>query len=238
VLCCHGMSQNREQMTPWAESLCRDGFNVLLFDFRAVGESEGERATGGYLEAQDVIGAVRYAAARPDCAGLRIGALGFSMGGSSSILAAAEEPRIQAIVSHAAFATLNSAISARCRYHFGPLGPIVAWGFRWAGRGHFHAQPAEIVPLRAASALGHRPLMLLHGDSDPIVPLQNAYDLFGAAGEPRFIHVIPGGDHEPDHAHTVETHARVLEFFRTYLGQRSPAAAGARDHGLVGQPGA
>ena len=220
VLCCHGMSQTRVQMLEWSESLWKAGFHVLLFDFRAVGDSEGHRATGGFLETQDVIGAVQYLSSRPDCAGLRLGALGFSMGGSSSILAAAEEPRIQAVVTHAAYATLDSAIAARCRFHFGLLAPIVEFGFRWFGRKHFHAQPAEIVPLRVVADLAPRPLFVLHGEKDPIVPPQNAYELYAAAGEPRFIHLIKDGDHEPDHAHTEAIHAEVVEFFRKYL---SPA---------------
>lgn len=217
VFCCHGMSQNRDQMLAWAESLWNNGFHVLLFDFRAVGESEGHRATGGFLEAEDLLGAVEYLSSRPDCVGLELGALGFSMGGSSAILAAAQEPRIRAVVTHAAYATLDSAIAARCRFHFGPLAPIVEWGFKRFGRKHFHAQPAEIVPLRVVSCLTPRPLLVLHGEKDPIVPPWNAYQLYASAGEPRFLRLLKDGDHEPDHAHTEEVHAEVVAFFRKYL---------------------
>jgi len=217
ILCCHGMSQTREQMLPWTLSLVRAGFHVLLFDFRAVGESEGHRATGGFMETQDVLGAVEYLSSRADCAGLQIGALGFSMGGSSSILAAAEEPRIRAVATHAAYATLNSAIAARCKFHFGPLSPIVVFGFKWFGRKHFHVQPGEIVPLNAVSKLAPRPLFVLHGEKDPIVPPQNGYELYAAAGEPRFLHLLKDGDHEPDHAHTDFVHGEVVDFFRRYL---------------------
>jgi alpha-beta hydrolase superfamily lysophospholipase len=234
ILCCHGMSQTREQMLPWAESLWNGGFHVLLFDFRAVGESEGHRATGGFMETEDVRGAVEYVVSRPDCAGLKLGVLGFSMGGSSGILAAAEEPRIEAVATHAAYATLDSAIAARCRFHFGILAPIVAAGFKWFGRRHFHAQPAEIVPLRVVSCLSPRPLFVLHGEKDPIVPPQNAYDLYAAAGEPRFLHLLKDGDHEPDHAHTEEVHAEVVGFFQRYLADEEcvvsclPAQTAAR----------
>jgi len=234
VLCCHGMSQTREQMIEWSASLWKAGFHVLLFDFRAVGESEGHRATGGFMETQDVIGAVEYLASRPDCAGLKIGALGFSMGGSSAILAAAEEPRIRAVVTHAAYATLDSAIAARCRFHFGILAPIVEAGFRVFGRKHFHAPPAEIVPIRVAAELAPRPLFVLHGEKDPIVPPHNAYDLYAAAGEPRFLRLIKDGDHEPDHAHTEEIHAEVVAFFEKYLGGEVCSANCASQREKVG----
>ena len=217
VLCCHGMSQNREQMLKWAESLWNSGFNVLLFDFRAVGESEGHKATGGFLEAHDVLGAVDYVASRYDCAHHRIGALGFSMGGSAAIMAAAEEPRICAVATYAAYATLNSAIAARCRFHFGPLGPVVDWGLKLAGRKHFHVQPDDIVPLHAVSSLSPRPLLLLHGDKDQIVPLYNAHQLYESAGEPKALNVIKDGDHEPDHPSTSVAHPTVVQFFRDHL---------------------
>ncbi len=227
VLCCHGMSQTREQMLTWAESLWNAGFHVLLFDFRAVGESEGHRATGGFMEAQDVLGAVEFVHSRPDCSGLKVGALGFSMGGSSAILAAAEDDRLRAVATHAAYATLDSAIAARCRFHFGLLAPIVEWGFKYFGRTHFHVQPAEIVPLRVVSRLSPRALLVLHGEKDPIVPPHNAYELYAAAGEPRFLHVLKDGDHEPDHAHTEEVHTEVVAFFRKYLSEEQYAVVHA-----------
>ena len=181
ILCCHGMSQSREQMLPWAMSLVKAGFHVLLFDFRASGESEGHRATGGFMETQDVLGAVAYISSRPDCEGLPLGALGFSMGGSSSILAAAVEPRIRAVATHAAYATLNSAIAARCKFHFGPC-PRSSSSDSSGRPPSLHVQPGEIVPLNAVAKLAPRPLFILHGEKDPIVPPQNGYDLYAAAG--------------------------------------------------------
>ena len=52
--------------------------------------------------------------------------------------------------------------------------------------------------------------MVLHGENDPIVPPNHAFELYTAAGEPRLLKILKGGDHEPDHAHTEEVHEQVL----------------------------
>ena len=55
------------------------GFSVFLFDFRARGESEGNRSSEGDREQWDVFGAIDYVTGR----GIpveRIGLLGFSLG--------------------------------------------------------------------------------------------------------------------------------------------------------------
>jgi len=43
----HGYGSLREEMLPHAEYLHRAGYNALLFDFRAGGESDGDAVTIG-----------------------------------------------------------------------------------------------------------------------------------------------------------------------------------------------
>ncbi len=49
--------------------------------------------------------------------------------------------------------------------------------------------------LTAAGRLAGRPLLVVHGDKDEIVPLQQAAAIFDHAAEPKKLLVIPGGDH-------------------------------------------
>jgi hypothetical protein len=50
----HGFAGNREQNMPEATELLKKGYNVLLIDFRAHGNSDGEVTTAGLREAEDV----------------------------------------------------------------------------------------------------------------------------------------------------------------------------------------
>ncbi len=214
VILCHGMMANRGEALPWAERLWKEGFALLLFDFRAMGNSEGDVCTAGYYETQDLRGAVKYLAARPDTADLPMGVFGFSMGGATAILAAADEERIQAVATHGAFATLDSAIGQRCRRHFGPLAPIVGWGARLLATRWSSVTSAQVSPVSAVARLTPRPLMLLHGSRDRVVNLADAHALLAAAGDPKELHVLSRSGHRRIH-HSERDAARenVVNFF-------------------------
>ena len=60
VVLCHGYPGNRADLLPQAAFLRRAGFGVLLFDFRALGRSEGDICSIGWREVNDAHGAVRH----------------------------------------------------------------------------------------------------------------------------------------------------------------------------------
>lgn len=214
VILCHGMMANRGEALPWAERLWTEGFALLLFDFRAMGHSEGELCTAGYHEQQDLRGAVKYLEARPDMAAVPMGVFGFSMGGATAILAAADEERIQAVATHGAFATLPSAITQRCRRHFGPLAPVVSWGACLLATRWFPVSPALVSPVSAVSRLTPRPLMLIHGSRDRVVNPADAHALHDAAGHPKVLQVLPRSGHRRIHKSLRnETRESVVRFF-------------------------
>ena len=91
VVIVHGRNSNRTgddgQLVSHAAALVDRGYNVLLFDFRAHGESGGLRYTLGAAEQRDVLGAVAYLEARgfaPD----RTGFWAHSMGAATVLLTA------------------------------------------------------------------------------------------------------------------------------------------------------
>jgi fermentation-respiration switch protein FrsA (DUF1100 family) len=70
-----------------ADVLHRNGWGVLMFDFRNHGES-GKGITGmGLSEYQDVAGAVDYIRSRPDLKNKQIGLVSFCMGANAAIVA-------------------------------------------------------------------------------------------------------------------------------------------------------
>ena len=220
IVLCHGMSANREQMLVWAASLWENDFSLLMFDFRRLGRSGGDRCTVGLFEPEDLRGAVDYVKARSDTADLPLGVFGFSMGGATAIMTAADDPRIEAVATHGAFATLEGAILQRCRHHFGPLAPIsrrimLAFANR---RRWFLVSPAMVMPVAAVPRLMPRPLLLLHGDRDNIVPAHHAVDLCAAASGAASLHVLHRSKHKRINRKVrTEAHARVVNFFCDHL---------------------
>ena len=104
----HGYAGNRlEKGLPalaLAKSLVTAGYNVLMFDFRNSGESAGKLTSVGQFEKRDLLGAVDWV--RSNHPG-KIGLIGFSMGATTAILAAAEEPDVVGVVADSPFARLR-----------------------------------------------------------------------------------------------------------------------------------
>ena len=218
LILAHGMSANRSQMIPWAEWLWKAGYSILLFDFRGLGESGGDVCTMGLREPEDILAAVDYLESKEETSGSQVGILGFSMGGTSAMIAAARDERIEFVVSHGAYADLDRAIYQRCRKHFGPLAPPVDYWSRKFGQRWFPVESSEISALREVGKIAPRPLLLLNGAKDSIVRPRNAHDLLAAAGRgdlwilPNSGHAYPGGVDETEYRQL------VLNFIKLHAG--------------------
>ena len=77
--------------------LASQGFGVLVYDLRGHGESEGEVASYGWRDIDDVKGAIDYLLTRPDVDPQRIGIFGFSVGGQAALGAAARYSSLKAV---------------------------------------------------------------------------------------------------------------------------------------------
>ncbi len=218
VILCHGHPMNRVEMLPWARLMHHAGFHTLLFDFRALGQSEGTLCSIGYHEVKDLLGAVAYLDARPEMDGLPIGAYGISMGGAVCLMAAAQEPRLAAVATHGAYASLDRAIDQRGRAVLGPAGvafsrPAAYWGKRWMS-----ADPATVSPLAVVSQIAPRPVLLMHGARDRIVNPADARALYEAAQQPKTLTLWPRSWHVRIHPEERPTYEATLKaFFQSNL---------------------
>jgi uncharacterized protein len=219
IVLCHGHTGNRLEMLDWARLLWAEGFHTLLFDFRAAGQSDGALSTIGYLEINDLLGAIDYLETRPETAGLPLGVYGLSMGGAVAIMTAAQEPRIAVVATHGAYATLERAIHQRSRLYFGPLGPVVTKQAIWWGQRWFPEHPRNISPLDAIAQIAPRPLFLSHGERDFIVHPRDARALYEAAQAPKTLHILPRCWHvRMDQAVFPDYQRELVAFFCQNLG--------------------
>lgn len=103
----------KEQMAGlYAQRLSEQGFIAMAFDFRNFGESEGKPR---YFESpsskvEDIIGAVTYLKSRKDIDNKAIGALGICAGAMYTLIAAAHDKRITAVVTVASWLHDSEAV--------------------------------------------------------------------------------------------------------------------------------
>jgi len=223
VILCHGFPSNRAEMLPVARLLAAAGMHLLLFDFRALGRSEGNLCTIGFHEVRDLLGAVDYMTKRPEMAGLNVGVFGNSMGGAVAIMAAAEDARIQAVGTHGAYATLERAIAQRCRMALGPLGPAVHKQAVWWGRRLWmDRHPRDVSPADLIARLAPRPVLLLHGSHDRTIRTEDARTLYESASGPKELILLPRSWHIWVHSLDRPTYEEsILRFFTESLATTS-----------------
>ena len=213
-----GHGDHRGKAITATAMLANHGYGVLTFDWRAVGESGGDAATIGLDERLDVLAAVDWLAARPDVDPARIGALGRSAGAAAVLYAAAEDPRIGAVVAETTFSTLQDMLATGVEAKTGlpafPFAPLIAFfSERETGRRVTDNRPVDVI-----GRIAPRPVLLIRGGRDIWVPADNADKLFAAAGEPKELWHAPEAEHAVvEEAYPEEYERRIVALFDRYL---------------------
>jgi pimeloyl-ACP methyl ester carboxylesterase len=193
---------------------------VIAIDLRGHGRSGGV-STAGDREVLDADAAVRHARR---LGYERVVPVGFSLGGMVVIRHAALLGGVDAVAS----------VSAPARWYYRDTKPMrrAHWAIeRRAGRlavrlaRHTRVDPRGWVrepepPYAVVGRIAPTPLLVVHGDADPFLPLDHARQLFEAAGEPRELWIEPGFGHA-EGAATPALIGRIGEW----------AAARARENG-------
>lgn len=217
VICCHGHRGNKADLLGIGPGLWREGHNVLLFDFRGSGDSGDGRQSLAHYEQADLAAALDWVARSHP--GARITVMAFSMGASTAILTAAQDPRIEALVLDSPFATMSGMIAANYRRYRLP-GRLLLPVADLVNRIFCGYAFEQVRPIDAMRSLSPRPVLLLHGTEDRIIPYEHAQQLADAAG-PGEVELITfeGADHcggyfvdRPGYI------ARVARFLETVLG--------------------
>ncbi len=218
VIICHGVGANKSDFTELAASISQRGYYMLLFDFRAHGESGGRRTSLGHLEQKDIVAALDFIKTRPEIDPKRIGIYGFSMGGATAILAAAKARAFRAIVADSAFTNLrDQARTAVTGFYHLPAFPflhLAVLGYEL----YFQTRVDKVSPVSVIGMIAPTPVFVIAGEGDALIPAENGRRLFAAANEPKKLWIIPGAEHGATLAAAgSEYEKRVGEFFDRYL---------------------
>jgi len=216
VLVFHGVADNRVGVIGQAEMLLGAGYGVVMMDARAHGESGGAMATYGWLEREDTRAVVDALVVSEQPA--HIFALGESMGAGIALQSAGVDPRIEAVVAEAPFASLREASYDYAGLQEYPLlGKTLfapgAWLMLYRG-GRLAGFPAAGVSVEKAAAQRPFPVLLICDTADTTLPCRHARRIYAAASGPKSLWVVPGAFHTGAIASfPAEFQRRVLSFY-------------------------
>ena len=202
VLLCHGFPVRGREAPASGKSFpeladriaAEVGWVAMTMNFRGCGRSQGDFSLAGWMD--DITAAVDHLVAL----GVEdVWLVGFGTGGALCICAAARDPRVVGVAALAAPADFADWAKdpRRLLLHSRQVGVVTDPDFPpsmdvWSN------ELKEISSVKAASALSSTPLLLVHGDSDDLVPSMDARVLADAHGSAE-LRIVAGAGHELRH---------------------------------------
>jgi uncharacterized protein len=213
----HGIASCKASMLPMAKLLASNGFNCILYDSRANGESGGINCTFGYFEKRDLS---RYIDSALVCfpSSKPFAIFGNSLGAAVAVQALADEKRLVCGIAESPFANLRDII----RDYFAEMI-------------HFHMDIIPDEALKNTERIAHfsvdsvqpalsafritQPTMIIHGNEDEKISVSYGRQVFdNLRSLQKKWYLISGGNHnnltniggsEYDHD--------IVAFFKKYL---------------------
>jgi len=225
ILLLHGINNNRDRMRAQALWLNGLGYGVLAIDFRGHGESGAAPRSFGLHEARDAAAALAFV--RRDLPTRRVGLIGISLGGASALLGDEGPLPVQAMVLHAVYPDLDTAIVNRlARVSGRPLARLGAPLLTYQSWPRYGVAPGRIAPIEGMRRFGGG-VLIVGGSADRDTTPADSIAMVEAAPGWKDLWMIEGADHLA--VSTVwndEYRARVRGFFAATLIEPGSARRG------------
>lgn len=190
-------------------------YNLLFFDFRSFGDSEGRHTTVGHKERKDFRSAVEYLKIREDINPEKIGALGFSLSASVMIMA---ETDVKAIVAESPYANLNLLLEDVYKMFPGFTKKPFVWLTNLYGILFIGSNPKDVSPMDSIADL-EVPVLLIHGEKDSEIPIKHSELIYENSNKnlTEFWRVEGSGHGMTYSLKGKEYERRIIEFFNAHL---------------------
>ena len=215
IVMVHGSTRNRvnppERMLGIARELVNNGYNILMFDMRGHGESEGKRVSAGLYETNDLLGALDYINHR----GIesKIGVLGFSMGAATCLMTAPECEEIDAVIVDGAYADIVSIVESEFANR-SDLPKFFLPIILFMTKNLYDVDFTAIKPIEATKNITV-PVFVIHGGQDSTVPVEHANRLAEVCQNPySMLWIVPEAEHCEAYMERSEEYVnKVVSFF-------------------------
>ncbi len=182
----HGNAENITSHVLSVHWLPQYGYEVFLFDYRGYGKSEGKASIEGLVD--DSESALRYLNSRQDVGDIVL--MGQSLGGTIALKVAAKaenQSRLKALVLESAFSDFRGIVREKLDSLW--LTWPLQYPLSWLVSSHYS-------PIEEAKSISDLPMLFIHGEEDPIVPVHHGDALYAAAGSSKkSFWRVPGAGH-------------------------------------------
>ena len=192
VILFHGHGNKKSSILEEAAGFRTMGYNTLLLDFRAHGNSGGNTSSIGYYESEDVKLAYDYVKEKGE---KNIILWGISMGAAAVSKAMSDYPlQPSKIILEMPFASILQAAEGRIKMMGLPGQPLASFITFWGGTEHgfwaFNMKPSEFVKQIKC------PVLLQWGRNDPRVKQEETDLIYANITAPKKLVVYENSGHE------------------------------------------
>lgn len=193
------------------------GFNVLLPNNRAHGDSEGKYIGFGWLDRLDCIKWI-YTIKDYFHKDLQIVLHGISMGSATVLMASGEElpSDVKCIISDCGFTSVLEEFEHNLKQRHIPKQLILPSATLLSKKrlGYSFKEASTINQLKKSKT----PTLFIHGDQDDFVPTYMAYDLYNECNAPKDLLIVQGAKHAQSYLIDQELCEKtIVEFMSQYV---------------------
>ena len=213
VILCHGLFATMDDMIDCIPFLHHTGYNVVAFDFRNCGRSEGKITTLGYYETAELNSAVDFVL-KQESLSHNIIAWGKSMGAAVALLEASKNPNIQGVIAESSFLSFKQTIAHHAKLLYGlPPFPMVYLTIFWV-KVRTGIDPDKVDIINAVKKLDDKPVLFVGSEADERIPAKDAKRLFDeCSSKNKELWITKEGEHGGIFdANKNEYEKRVIEF--------------------------
>lgn len=188
----HGYHAGKELMRGYLEMFPHD--TVLMFDFRAHGESEGKVISLGNHEQKDILAAIDFLKTRPETKDLPLYGFGASMGAVSLFCTAVKTDAFKALILDSGFADLYGQMSREFSEHTSlPQFPFLNLSILcyriFTGKSVYNVSPISCAPSIKI------PVFIAHARNDIRVLFKDSEKLYESLGGPKEFFPVKNAPH-------------------------------------------
>jgi uncharacterized protein len=213
----HGWGANAEMMLPLAQPFHQAGMDVLIYDARNHGQSDGDSFSSLPRFAEDLTMVLKWLKQRqPDH---QIVVLGHSVGAAASILTASRGADIDLVISVSGFAHPKLMMNRHLDRPWLPsfLRPLIIEYIQWVIGFRFD----DIAPMNRIPHVPC-PVLLAHGTADTTVPIEDMRLIEANASIERTVQVLAVAGAKHDSVEHFKQHAdKLIQFIHDNIQHKT-----------------
>jgi pimeloyl-ACP methyl ester carboxylesterase len=218
LIICHGLGANRSNFLPYCEVGDALQANVLMFDFRGHGDSDGFTVSFGYRERFDVLAALQYLRDERPKQAREVYGLGISMGSSALLQAAAEaSPPFDGVIVDSAFASATELTDNILADFPGALRPYMGTCGVPIASLHAGCWLPDVKPIDSAAQIVS-PILFIHAKDDTLIPVSHTERLVQVVRGPKDVFLTERGGHSS----SLQSRDQYLAFVKRIDRMRQP----------------